>query len=78
MGSASSNNQKSKKSVLDCLKVLIEDVEFYADEEVIARMKEIYIDFPNKIEPSRYKIHPNLIREKLVNIFRETIPPRVN
>ncbi|CAK77909.1 unnamed protein product (macronuclear) [Paramecium tetraurelia] len=65
MGGAQSNRQKS---LLSCLKLLIEDIELYADAKILNQLKEIFIKFPSHFEKNR---------KKVIKILSKSIPPQI-
>ncbi|CAD8074447.1 unnamed protein product [Paramecium sonneborni] len=65
MGGAQSNRQRS---LISCLKFLIEDIELYADEELLKQLREIFIKFP-------YNFKKN--SKKVIQILSKSIPPQI-
>ncbi|CAD8153495.1 unnamed protein product [Paramecium pentaurelia] len=65
MGGAQSSGQRS---LLSCLKFLIEDIELYVDVKILNQLKEIFIKFPCHFEKNR---------KKVIKILSKSIPPQI-
>ncbi|CAK69000.1 unnamed protein product (macronuclear) [Paramecium tetraurelia] len=69
MGGVQSLNRNCKKSLLSCLQLLVEDVEFYADAQFLAQIKNIQISFPNNFEKNR---------KKKIDLLKQSLPPQIS
>ncbi|CAD8159007.1 unnamed protein product [Paramecium pentaurelia] len=65
MGGAQSNSQRS---LLSCLKFLIEDIELQADVKLLNYLRQIFIKFPFNFEKNR---------KKVINILSKSIPLQI-
>ncbi|CAD8145541.1 unnamed protein product [Paramecium pentaurelia] len=69
MGGVQSINRNCKKSLLICLQLLVEDVEYYADSKFLAQLKTIQISFSNNFEKNR---------KKVIDLLKQSIPPQIS
>ncbi|CAD8064867.1 unnamed protein product [Paramecium sonneborni] len=68
MGAGQSSNKNCKKSLINCLQMLVEDVEFYVDKEFLDQLKNISISFSSKFEKNR---------KKVIDLLKQSIPPQI-